>query len=52
VALPRRPYAHVVRQLRQEVGFRCPVDDCGNPYLTWHHFDPPCGRNSIIALKG
>jgi hypothetical protein len=41
VALPRRPYAHVVRQLRQEVGFRCPVDDCGNPYLTWHHFDPP-----------
>lgn len=28
-------------QLRQEVGFRCPVAGCGNPYLTWHHFDPP-----------
>jgi hypothetical protein len=41
VALPRRPYARVIRQLRYEVGFRCPVDDCGNPYLTWHHFDPP-----------
>ena len=41
MALPRRPYARVIRQLRQEVGFRCPVDDCGNPYLTWHHFDPP-----------
>jgi hypothetical protein len=31
-----------VRQaLRAEVGFGCPVDGCGNPYLTWHHFDPP-----------
>jgi hypothetical protein len=23
------------------VGFGCPVDGCGSPYLTWHHFDPP-----------
>jgi hypothetical protein len=37
----RAPPAHVIRQLRQEVGFRCPVDGCGSPYLTWHHFDPP-----------
>src|SRR5207245_3375537 len=29
-----------IRQLRQEVGFRCPVDGCGSPYLTWHHFGP------------
>jgi hypothetical protein len=27
--------------LRQEVGFCCPVQGCGSPYLTWHHFDPP-----------
>lgn len=39
--LTRRPPAAVRRQLRTEVGFRCPVKDCGIPYLTWHHFDPP-----------
>lgn len=22
------------------MGFRCPVPNCGNPYLYWHHFDP------------
>jgi len=27
--------------LREEVGFGCPVKDCGNPYLEYHHFDPP-----------
>lgn len=27
--------------LRTEVGFGCPVRDCGNPYLEYHHFDPP-----------
>lgn len=31
----------VRRQLRREVGFGCPVPGCGNPYLTYHHFDPP-----------
>jgi hypothetical protein len=40
-ALPRTPPTHVRRQLRQEVGFGCPVDGCGNPYLEYHHFDPP-----------
>ncbi|MCG7593725.1 HNH endonuclease [Mycobacterium sp. PSTR-4-N] len=35
----------VRRQLRREVGFGCPVPvsggrNCGNPYLTYHHFDP------------
>ena len=29
------------QELRQEVGFGCPVERCGSPYLTWHHFDPP-----------
>lgn len=37
----RRPPRAVLRELRAEVGFCCPVEDCGNPYLTWHHFDPP-----------
>ena len=37
----RTPPAMVLRELRREVGFGCPVPDCGNPYLTWHHFDPP-----------
>lgn len=31
----------IKRILREEVGFGCPVKDCGNPYLEYHHFDPP-----------
>lgn len=31
----------VRRRLRKEVGFGCPIPGCGNPYLYWHHFDPP-----------
>src|SRR5215211_7582447 len=37
----RTPPIEVRRELRREVGFGCPVDGCGSPYLTWHHFDPP-----------
>src|SRR5260221_10290048 len=37
----RTPPKRVRRTLRHEVGFGCPVPGCGNPYLTWHHFDPP-----------
>src|SRR5260370_32940636 len=37
----RDPYERVKSELRQEVGFCCPVNGCGSPYLTWHHFDPP-----------
>jgi hypothetical protein len=37
----RRPPAKVRAELAAEVGFGCPVEDCGSPYLTWHHFDPP-----------
>lgn len=37
----RTPPAIVVQELRAEVGFGCPIRDCGNPYLEWHHFDPP-----------
>ncbi|USD39680.1 HNH endonuclease [Ferrimonas sp. SCSIO 43195] len=31
----------VKQTLREEVGFGCPVKGCGNPYLEYHHFDPP-----------
>lgn len=37
----RTPPVGVVRALAEEVGFGCPVEGCGSPYLTWHHFDPP-----------
>jgi hypothetical protein len=37
----RDPPASVRRQLAAEVGFGCPVEGCGSPYLKWHHFDPP-----------
>lgn len=32
---------HVKEILRKEIGFGCPVRNCGNPYLEYHHFDPP-----------
>ncbi|GKW51784.1 hypothetical protein NCCP2140_08370 [Pseudoalteromonas sp. NCCP-2140] len=37
----RNPPIDVIRKLRNEVGFGCPIDECANPYLEWHHFDPP-----------
>ena len=37
----RKPPAEVKRILREEVGFGCPVPACREPFLTWHHFDPP-----------
>lgn len=40
-SVSRTPPTAVRRQLRAEVGFGCPVEDCGNPYLEYHHFDPP-----------
>ncbi|MBA6095583.1 HNH endonuclease [Pseudomonas juntendi] len=46
----------VKHALRSEVGFGCPVRGCGNPYLEYHHFDPPYREkahndpNGMIAL--
>jgi len=37
----RTPPKAVRQELRREVGFGCPIPGCGNPYLTWHHFNPP-----------
>jgi hypothetical protein len=54
----RKPPAAVRRQLRREVGFGCPVSGCGNPYLRWHHFDPPWSTqqhhnpDGMVALCG
>lgn len=48
--------ADIVRNLRREVGFVCPVEGCHSPYLSWHHFDPPYAEghvhneNGMIAL--
>jgi hypothetical protein len=33
--------AAIRKGLRAEVNYGCPVLGCGNPYLSWHHFDPP-----------
>ena len=47
-----------MRHLRQEVGFGCPIKDCGSPYLEYHHFDPPWSirqhhePGGMIALCG
>lgn len=52
----RTPPRDVLRRLRSEVGFGCPVSSCGNPYLYWHHFDPPWRErehhdpNGMIAI--
>jgi hypothetical protein len=37
----RTPPVEIRRLLRREVGFGCPVSGCLNPYLSYHHFDPP-----------
>jgi hypothetical protein len=56
--LIRTPPLEVRRQLRREVRFGCPVSGCGNPYLRWHHFDPPWSERQhhdpagMIALCG
>ncbi len=39
-------------ELRREVGCGCPVDGCGSPYLTWHHFDPPWHEREHEEAEG
>lgn len=48
----RDPLTDVKRILRKEVGFGCPVEGCGNPYLTWHHFDPTWSEKQHHDPKG
>jgi hypothetical protein len=41
VTINRTPPERVKQTLREEVGFGCPIPGCREPFLTWHHFDPP-----------
>ncbi|MFW9997660.1 MAG: HNH endonuclease [Candidatus Odinarchaeota archaeon] len=50
--LSRRPPAEVRKILREEVGFGCPVKNCGCPYLEYHHFDPPWHEKQHHDPKG
>jgi hypothetical protein len=38
--LNRTPPVEIRKLLRREVGYGCPINNCNNPYLYWHHFDP------------
>jgi hypothetical protein len=40
----------VARRLRQEVHFACPI--CGNPVLTYHHFDPTWAERNHNDFTG
>ena len=42
--ISRTPPVAVMRKLRKEVGFGCPVAGCRLPFLSWHHFDPPWSK--------
>lgn len=50
--MSRRPPNEVTRALRKEVGFGCPIPGCGNPYLEWHHFDPPYAQEEHHRPEG
>lgn len=52
----RKPSKMVKKILRKENGYKCCYPDCRNPYLEYHHFDPPWhvknhhNPNGMIAL--
>jgi hypothetical protein len=48
--ISRHPPADVVRYLRKEVNYSCPI--CGLPFLSWHHFDPPFHVRAHHDLAG
>lgn len=48
----REPPANVLRALRQEVGYCCPIPGCDEPYLEWHHFDPPFAERPHHEVAG
>ena len=50
--ISRDPPERVKLQLRQEVGLGCPVADCREPFLSWHHFDPPWCREHHHRPEG
>lgn len=50
--MSRTPPKNVIHALRTEAGFGCPVPGCGNPYLEWHHFDPPYSQEAHHRTEG
>ena len=48
----RRPPASIRRLLRKEAGFVCAYPGCGEPYLEYHHFDPPWHVESHHRAEG
>ena len=50
--MDRTPPATVKYQLREEVGFGCPVPGCRSPFLTWHHFDPKWSEHNHHNPEG
>lgn len=48
----RDPSTKVKIILRQEINYGCPIPGCGNPFLTWHHFDPPWSVKEHHDPKG
>jgi len=52
MSMNRYPPTKVREILRREVNFGCPVEDCGSPYLQYHHFDPPWNERKHHDPKG
>ena len=50
--ISRIPPSSDRKSLREEVGFGCPVQGCGSPYLSWHHFDPPWKERKHHKVDG
>lgn len=48
----RRPSPGVLRALRREVAFCCPIRNCQLPYLEYHHFDPPFSERPHHNVEG
>ena len=48
----RTPPKQIREFLRKEVNYGCPVQSCGSPYLTWHHFDPPWAEKNHHNTRG
>jgi hypothetical protein len=48
----RNPSEAVKLLLRQEVGLGCPVRGCHEPFLSWHHFDPPWRKDHHHRPEG
>lgn len=48
----RTPPKKIIQTLRKEVFFGCPIENCGSPYLEWHHFDPPWKEKSHHNVDG